>query len=290
MNRLGDERLIMEAAWYHCGDIRKERLVESLALIDDLKGQLNEIPVGDVTRLDAFKKRATMIATRVFPQDRYAFEIQNASFYPRAVAPRTVMQNSATPEKLWENGRTKVLSILNTMEEDLKLFSGTRESDSVVSETKERSNKVFIVHGHDDEMKVAVARLLEQLGLDTIILHEQPNKGKTIIEKFSNYADVGFAVVLLSADDVGRAKNASESAMKYRARQNVIMELGYFLGRLGRENVAALYRPGEDFEIPSDFSGVLYTEYDRAGHWRFSLVQELKASGYDVDANKLIRR
>src|ERR1035438_6975181 len=65
------------------------------------------------------------------------------------------------------------------------------------------TKKVFVVHGHDDEAKEKVARFLERLKLEPIILHEQPNEGRTVIEKFEVFADVGFAVVLLTPDDVG---------------------------------------------------------------------------------------
>lgn len=156
----------------------------------------------------------------------------------------------------------------------------TEEKSKVeVSGAPSVTNKVFIVHGHDEEMKVAAARLVSQCGLEPVILHEQPNKGRTIIEKFSDYADVGFAIILLSPDD--ELKDGSR-----RARQNVVLELGYFIGRLGRERVAVLYRSDERFEIPSDFGGVLYTEYDSGG-WRYAIAKELKAAGFSVDLNKL---
>lgn len=153
---------------------------------------------------------------------------------------------------------------------------------------KLRKAKVFIVHGHDDSMKLAVARTLEKLELEPIILHEQPNLGRTIIEKFTDYSGVSFAVVLLSPDDIGHSRNAPPEQALLRARQNVILELGYFLGKLGRERVIALYRSDEKFEMPSDYSGVLYVAFDAAERWQFDLVRELKASGYNVDANRLL--
>lgn len=147
------------------------------------------------------------------------------------------------------------------------------------------SKSIFIVHGHDDAMKLSVARTLEKLGLKPIILHEQPNGGRTIIEKFDKNADVGFAVVLLSPDDVGYSKADGAKAKKDRARQNVIAELGYFVGRLGRDRVMALKKG--DVVVPSDFNGVGYTVFDTAGAWKLELVKELKAAKYNVDANAL---
>jgi hypothetical protein len=144
------------------------------------------------------------------------------------------------------------------------------------------SNKVFIVHGHEDAARETLARFLERLGCEAIILHEQANQGRTIIEKFEANGDVGFAVVLLTPDDVGSAKGGE---LKPRARQNVLLELGYFYGRLGRKRVCALKR-GE-LELPSDFAGVVWENMDQAGAWKFALARELKAVGYDVDMNKI---
>lgn len=133
-------------------------------------------------------------------------------------------------------------------------------------------------------MKEAVARFLERLGLDPVVLHEKPNAGRTIIEKFSEYADVQFAVVLLTADDEGKSRG-SETPPSLRARQNVLLELGYFLGKLGRARVCALYDAG--VEIPSDYQGVLFVELDKSDRWRFDLVRELRGAGFDVDANRI---
>lgn len=162
------------------------------------------------------------------------------------------------------------------------------EEASAPSSDTVTKNRIFIVHGHDNEMKEAVARLVITLGLDPIILNEQPNEGNTIIEKFEKYADIDFAVVLLSPDDRGYAVAAGESTARFRARQNVVFELGYFAGKHGRSRVFSLYRENADFETPSDISGVAYTPYDNHGAWKTSLIKDLKAAGYSVDANKLI--
>jgi predicted nucleotide-binding protein len=150
-----------------------------------------------------------------------------------------------------------------------------------------QSLNVFVVHGHDDEIKQHVARTLSKLGLNPIILHEQPNQGKTIIEKFEVNADVSFAVVILSPDDMAFPLGGDAKHARTRARQNVILEQGYFAGRLGRNRVFCLKR-GDNLELPSDFSGIVYTPYDSAGHWQFELVRELKAAGHAVDANALL--
>lgn len=147
-------------------------------------------------------------------------------------------------------------------------------------------HRVFIVHGHDEASRETVARFLTTIGLDPVILHEQANKGMTIPEKLDAYANVGFAVALLTPDDEGRVKEGAD--LQFRARQNVILELGYFVGRLGRERVCALLRG--QVEIPSDYVGVVYTPFDEGGGWRQKLAQELEAAGYDIDWNKVMRR
>ena len=142
------------------------------------------------------------------------------------------------------------------------------------------------MHGHDNEAKESVARFLQKLGLEPIILHEQASGGRTVIEKFETYSrGVVFAVVLLTPDDIGGV--ASEPAgFKSRARQNVIMELGYFIGRLGRMRVCALHRGS--VELPSDYQGVIYVEMDHAGAWRTKLAQELVQSKVPIELTGLL--
>jgi predicted nucleotide-binding protein len=146
------------------------------------------------------------------------------------------------------------------------------------------SNKIFVVHGHDIAAKEAVARFLGKVELDAIILNEQPDRGLTIIEKFESHAaQVAFAVVLLTPDDLGA--QAAAQSQNARARQNVIFELGYFVGKLGRGRVCLLCKG--DVEIPSDLYGVIYTDMDAADGWKLKLAKELKAAGLVFDASKI---
>jgi predicted nucleotide-binding protein len=146
------------------------------------------------------------------------------------------------------------------------------------------SNKIFIVHGHDEGAREAVARFIMQLGFEPIILHEQASRGRTVIEKVEAHGEVSFAIVLLTPDDEGNAKGGTPEP---RARQNVLLELGYFLGRLGRENVCALKRG--QVEIPSDFAGVVWEAMDAGNGWKQSLGRELQAAGHNIDWNKVMR-
>jgi predicted nucleotide-binding protein len=146
-------------------------------------------------------------------------------------------------------------------------------------------NRVFLVHGHDEAAKEATARYLEKLDLIPVVLHEQANEGQTIIEKFESHSNVSFAVVLLTPDDVG-ASAKSPDKLHSRARQNVVLELGYFTGKLGRRRVCALYRPG--LEIPSDFHGVLFVELDAQAGWKAKLAQELVSAGMQINLQGLL--
>ena len=160
----------------------------------------------------------------------------------------------------------------------LATFSKALQSDQCDNESiSERISNynIFIVHGHDGEAKHKVARFIENLKLTATILDEQPSKGQTIIDKFEEHADeAAFAIVLLTADDVGAPKN-NEDDLKSRARQNVILELGYFLHGLGRERVCVLHEEG--VELPSDIQGIVYVPFDKAGGWKGTLSRELAA-------------
>ena len=165
--------------------------------------------------------------------------------------------------------------------------SSPARSASMARSPARNSRRVFLVHGRDDAAKETVARFLEKLGLKPIVLHEQPSQGLTIIEKFERHARVMFAVVVLTPDDEGHLKGQAKEA-RPRARQNVIFELGYFIGRLGRRNVCALHQPG--VELPSDFAGVVYVEMTDAQGWRLTLAQEIQAAGIRVDLNRAVSR
>lgn len=169
----------------------------------------------------------------------------------------------------------------------LSANSGEQRTDSSAPQPTPATNKIFVVHGHDDGLKSEVARFLERLKLEPIILHERPSEGNTVIEKLEKYSDVGFALVLLTPDDVGCAKrNKLElSDLQSRARQNVILEMGYFFGKLQRNRVAAILK-GE-IEKPSDYAGIIYVSYDNAGAWMYKLCDELMRVGYNVSKNMI---
>ena len=145
-------------------------------------------------------------------------------------------------------------------------------------------NMVFVVHGHDEGAKQTVARFLEQCGFVAVILHEQADGGRTIIEKIEQYADVVFAIVLYTPCDIGREKNEKRGTP--RARQNVVFEHGYLIAKLGRERVCALVKQG--VQTPGDIAGVVYKPMDSAGAWKTEILREMKSAGVVVDASKLL--
>ena len=186
-------------------------------------------------------------------------------------------------------GLDSAASMLESMLEEIEEYWEEDEQSPNVSDSGVRhpksTNKIFVIHGHDESARETVARFLEKVGLEPVILHEQPNKGRTIIEKFEEYADVRFAVVLLTPDDVGAVKDRAGD-LRPRARQNVVLEFGYFIGKLGRERVCALAR--SDIENPSDSDGILYVPLDDNGGWKMRLLRELKAADFDINANQAL--
>ena len=200
-----------------------------------------------------------------------------------------------TPDYLfhqaWRNGLQQAAAILRVMLEEIHEYWS---DDMHVSGMPEKfapekpviTNNVFVVHGKDEEAKQQVARFLESLGLKPIILQEQPSRGNTIIEKFEEHAQsAGFAVALCTPDDVG-ALASDRGNLKLRMRQNVVFELGYFAGKIGRKRVCALLKG--NIERPSDYDGVVYIPLDDNDGWKLTLARELKAAGFDIDLNRIL--
>jgi predicted nucleotide-binding protein len=203
----------------------------------------------------------------------------------RTPDPRPARQREFAEEL--PKARTQVGALIRALEEmreDADLSSDLA-ADADESSSARGGNRVFVVHGHNGEAEQSVARLLQLQELEAVILHEQPNSGKTIIEKLETAArDIAFCVVLLTPDDEGHPRGQPDKIRK-RARQNVIAELFLFIGALGRERVCALYSEG--VELPSDLQGLAYVVMDEAGAWKMELVRELRAAGLPADANKL---
>jgi predicted nucleotide-binding protein len=172
--------------------------------------------------------------------------------------------------------------IVSALTACLRIPPKTKVKAQIVTKDLDLS-KVFIVHGHDELLKTEVARFIEKLNIEAIILHEQASSGKTIIEKIEEYSNVGFGIVLYSPCDVGGV-NQKTPDLRFRARQNVVFEHGYLIGKIGRSNVCALLKG--DIEKPNDISGVVYISIEN--EWKLSLAKELRNSGYEIDMNLVI--
>jgi len=235
--------------------------------------------------LDAWESEVKIALSRFYGGDSEEYARFDAIWF------RPGMYYSGQPDKdfidAFQHGIQQARMFLTSRKRDweARTSASTPTRRAIVANPKD----VFVVHGHDHGIKETVARFLSKVGLSPIILHEQPDEGRTIIEKFEHHAYVSFAIVIFSKDDLGVAVNGLpkdkpiESALRPRARQNVVLELGYFMGALGRKNVRAIVEDG--VETPSDFSGVLYIPFDAADGWRLKLVKELKSAGLQVDAN-----
>ena len=192
-------------------------------------------------------------------------------------------------QEAYLSGLDDATAVLESMIDEVEEYWDDESPRSGSSSTKRvappLTNEIFVIHGRDNEAKQMIARFLEKIDLKPVVLHEHPDGGRTIIEKFEQNAEVGYAVVLLTPDDVGSLRG-EEDDLNPRARQNAIFEFGYFIGRLGRQRVCALKQG--NVEIPSDYRGVLYIDLDRAGGWKMKLIAELQNAGLGVDANKAV--
>lgn len=190
--------------------------------------------------------------------------------------------------KIYKGSTQKIIKSENVNLKKNKKIVCEMDTDRDLNDGKGEKNnmkeRVFIVHGHDQLLKSEVARLIEKLGFEAVILHEQADGSDTIIEKLEEYSDVAFAVILYTGCDLGTTED--NKIVRNRPRPNVIFEHGYFNGKLGRKRVNVLVKG--DVERPGDISGIVYTEIDEEGAWKTKLVKNMKKAGLNVDANLLL--
>ena len=253
--------------------------MDNIELFQKVKHDFEELTYDNYSKLDRLNRQLTMLIKNIHGSNSsYLDELMNISYIP-------ISFDSSRDEDIdyWESGKNSAINLIDTIIEELELFPKEVYTESINDKSIDRS-KVFIIHGHDDGAKNEVARFVEKLGLEAVILHEQVNSGDTIIEKLEKHTDVGFAIVLYTSCDIGGVKTEPDK-LKPRARQNVVFEHGLLIGKIGRANVIALVK--EEVEIPNDVSGVVYETMDSKGAWKFQLAREIKASGYDIDMNKV---
>jgi len=266
----------------------------------DLKGPLVQFQVVTATKKDVFK--LIQVLNRALGESalddrrlKQSFETWWPLFEEQMA---TLLRQTALPEEdhrvlvsheighLLLGQRSLSADEQEVLAKLVTALSGKPERKVTTVEDISERDRIFIVHGHEHGTMETVARFVEHLGPMAIVLHERPNEGRTIIEKFEVHSGAQYAVVLLTGDDRGGAKDCPFQSQSPRARQNVIMELGYFLAKLGRNRVCVLRQNG--VEIPSDISGVLYIELDAESSWKWKLAKELKTAGLRIDLNNAV--
>lgn len=251
--------------------------------VKTLIAEAKELLVGDEVALDRIQRRSQMIVRKLFGEQHHYYNELICIVFP----PKHLFTDEDYSQD-WLLNTAKIQNLLGTMLGEIELFglpvAVTNEARCGIQSSK----RVFVAHGHDTEMKEEAARTVRKLGLDPIVLEDKASEGRTIIEKLEHYSDVSFAIVLLSPDDLAYSAASPPASAKPRARQNVVFELGYFIGELGRKNVLVLYKRAKGFEKPSNVDGVMYVPYDGVGKWKTSLIVELQACGHDVSLDKLL--
>ncbi|MBD0728256.1 hypothetical protein ADP74_08225 [Bacillus cereus] len=196
---------------------------------------------------------------------------------------------SNTGKTINDIGYDSLMNHITLLEEMIpNLIEGKAEKQTQNGTQKNPSedikNRVFIVHGRDRTALLETEGILNRAGLEPIVLNRMANGGLTLIEKFEKYSDVKYAIVLLTPDDIGALyENVPLESLnfKFRARQNVVFELGFFVGKLGRLNVCCLHK--STVELPTDIHGLAYLPYnDSVEEIEFSLLKELKEAKIEV--------
>ncbi|WP_186041512.1 TIR domain-containing protein [Burkholderia gladioli] len=255
--------------------------------IDALKAfDFQVLREGTMPELAALSAAIADTLERCFGKDTTAYRRYKAATVLRPIQPKSYGNNEFYLRQEARENFERSVALLQDAQRALRedLEDAEHAAPQPIAPAAALSRRVFVVHGHDEGAREAVARFLEKIDFEAIILHEKANQGRTVIEKIEAHGNVGFAVVLLTPDDVGSVKDGTPEP---RARQNVLLELGYFIGRLGRGRVCALKRG--QLEIPSDFAGVVWEAMDPAGGWKKSLCRELDAMGFDIDWKKAMQ-
>jgi len=246
-----------------------------------------KLPVEDYEELDALLKRVNVFIRRVFGASHDHYKDFKEIYFPQKFC-------TETDEFLedWLYGDAMLLNLLKAMLEEIEAF-GLLQPEDVIGggPSSRRATRVFLAHGHDEGMRESAARTLEKIGFKVVMLREQTSESRTTAEQLEYYSStVSYAVILLSPDDMAYPTRKSPSQARPRARQNVIDELGFFRGKLGRSNLFILYKKVEGFEKPSNIEGVLYVPYDELGYWKIRLASELQNRGHDVELGELVPR
>lgn len=262
--------------------------------IDRLNEALEPIPELMTLNADApdfakWRRGTEIMIINTFPEgSRHREEFSRIMFTAGYIS-FNAARDAAAAAEAYHSGFIRAQTLLESIIDEVQRYWPDGSTVQPIAQSQAISeppvsNRVFVVHGRDLGVKDTVARFLESLELNPVVLQEQANEGRTIIEKFEDFSDVGYAVVLCTPDDVGALASEQEN-LRPRPRQNVVLEWGFFFGRLGRNRVCALLK--EDVEIPSDYAGVVYIKLDELGAWQMELAREMRRAGLPVDLNRL---
>jgi predicted nucleotide-binding protein len=258
----------------------KVTTAKKLALLNE---QITAARNGEPEDTDAWRAKTEVVLRQaVGESDQLVADFRNLRYSPQ-------IWSTGTPDSVFDQARRRGvqrgIALLEAAITKVEIDDDLGADQPASADTRPERTEIFIVHGHDEGQKEAVARFVQDLtGKKPIILHERVSSSATIIEKLERYAETAsYAIVIATGDDMGRL--ATDTDDRPRARQNVILELGYFFGALGRENVALLYETGLD--RPSDTNGILHIELDGTRQWRVALANEMEAAGFEVDRGAL---
>lgn len=256
-----------------------------IELLEGIKNKINNFYAQErfSAEFNAWRRQTEIILDKIFPNEyKYVENFQNINY---SLYVYSISTTESEFDEAFKDGLNEAKALINSYIENLIILDDVSVSIEEKNIDLIKSNKVFIVHGRDNETKLEVARFLEKIKLEPIILHEQVNRGKTIIEKIEEYTDVNYGIVLYTACDVG-GLNDGKLELQERARQNVVFEHGLLIGKIGRGRVSALVKG--DIEKPNDISGVVYLDMN-SGQWKIDLARELNDVGYEIDFNLVFK-
>jgi len=256
-------------------------------MVEKLLDQLDTLPDGDEIALDAFKREGTLILSRIFGEShKYTIEFGTIPFHHN-----TLVTKEGAAARKWHEAIEITRNLFNAIVLEFDTFPSEAklpiETDTVKDKTE---GSVFLAHGHDKEVLEEVEKLLLRLGLTPIILQDRPSLGQTVIEKFEQNSDVQAAIVIFTPDDLAYRRKENPNTARLRARQNVVFELGFFVGGLQRNRTVLVYRSEENFEIPSDLAGVVQVRYSSGrNEWKSQIATELIEMGYKISPETVAR-
>ena len=241
----------------------------------ELLQRAEDLSLLDNFELGSIKADVELFGERAFGSNKYTRKLKDICFVSFSLHDSEQAEVSA-----WNRGKADLKVLLQTMIKEYSLITEeakiNEEKNPKPNASSKSKNKIFIVHGHNNELKLEVSNWLYSLEIVPVILHLQPNIGlNSILAKIEENSDVAAAIVLFTADDLGKAKKETE--LHGRARQNVVFEAGYFVGKLGPKHVIILNEQG--VELPGDLSGVIYSSTD--GQWKDDLRKDLSLMGLE---------